>query len=135
MPTDQDIALSNRQRFHILFSLMFGIIMAPIDAIMVKVILPTLTEVLSAQIALAQWVPMIYLLIISSLLLFFGRLGHIWGYKKVFMRGIDRALLAGAVVAAIGAITSLVKPPAIAGKAWPRRQYFPPAARQLTFWE
>jgi EmrB/QacA subfamily drug resistance transporter len=88
MMTDQDTPFSNRQRFHILFSLMFGIIMAPIDASMVNVILPTLTEVFSAEIALAQWVPMIYLLIISSLLLFFGRLGDIWGYKKVFMCGL-----------------------------------------------
>jgi MFS family permease len=75
-------------RFRILFALMFGIIMAPIDGSMVNVILPTLTEVFSAEIATAQWVPMIYLLIISSLLLFFGRLGDIWGYKKVFQCGL-----------------------------------------------
>jgi MFS family permease len=116
MTSDQDIPLSSRQRFHILLSLMFGILMAPIDASMVNVILPTLTEVFSAEIALAQWVPMIYLLIISSLLLFFGRLGDIRGYKKVFMHGIDRALFAGAIIAAIGAITSLIKRPGIAGK-------------------
>ena len=76
------------KRFHILFAIMFGIIMAPIDGSMVNVILPTLTEVFSADIATAQWVPMIYLLIISSLLLFFGRLGDIWGYKKVFQCGL-----------------------------------------------
>ncbi|MGO9571415.1 MAG: MFS transporter [Desulfomonilaceae bacterium] len=76
------------KRFSILFALMFGIIMAPIDGSMVNVILPTLTEVFSAEIATAEWVPMIYLLIISSLLLFFGRLGEIWGYKKVFQCGL-----------------------------------------------
>ncbi len=76
------------RRFTILLALMFGIIMAPIDGSMVNVILPTLTEVFSAEIATAQWVPMIYLLIISSLLLFFGRLGDIWGYKKVFQCGL-----------------------------------------------
>jgi EmrB/QacA subfamily drug resistance transporter len=96
MLTDQDINLSSTQRFQILFSIMFGIIMAPIDASMVNVILPTLTEVFSTEIALAQWVPMIYLLIISSLLLFFGRLGDIWGYKQVFMCGL------GCFVAASG---------------------------------
>jgi EmrB/QacA subfamily drug resistance transporter len=88
MSIEQNFSLTGRQRFHILFSLMFGIVMAPIDASMVNVILPTLTEVFSAELALAQWVPMIYLLIISSLLLFFGRLGDIWGYKKVFMSGL-----------------------------------------------
>jgi len=34
-----------------------------------------------------------------------------------FMLGIDRALYAGAIVAAIGALTSLIKRSAIAGKA------------------
>ncbi|MEJ2718548.1 MAG: MFS transporter [Deltaproteobacteria bacterium] len=76
------------RRFQILFALMFGIILTPIDGSMVNVILPTLTDVFSAQIAIAQWVPMIYLLIISSLVLFFGRLGDIWGYKKVFQCGL-----------------------------------------------
>jgi EmrB/QacA subfamily drug resistance transporter len=75
-------------RYKILFALMFGIIMAPLDGSMVNVILPTLTEFFSAEIATAQWVPMIYLLIISSLLLFFGRLGDMWGYKKVFQIGL-----------------------------------------------
>ncbi|MGB6068487.1 MAG: MFS transporter [Desulfomonilaceae bacterium] len=76
------------RRYQILFALMFGIILTPIDGSMVNVILPTLTDVFSARIATAQWVPMIYLLIISSLLLFFGRLGDIWGYKKVFQYGL-----------------------------------------------
>ncbi len=76
------------RRFQILFALMFGVILTPIDGSMVNVILPTLTDVFSAEIATAQWVPMIYLLIISSLLLFFGRLGDIWGYKRVFQCGL-----------------------------------------------
>jgi EmrB/QacA subfamily drug resistance transporter len=94
---DREANLTNRQRFHILFALMFGIIMAPIDASMVNVILPTLTEVFTAEMSLAQWVPMIYLLIISSLLLFFGRLGDIWGYKRVFVCGLGCFLAASAL--------------------------------------
>jgi len=73
------------KRYQILFAIMLGIIMAPIDASMVNVILPTLTEVFSTDIGMAQWVPMAYLLIISSLVLFFGRLGDIHGYKRVFL--------------------------------------------------
>lgn len=84
-PTDSTVF---QRRYRILFAIMFGILMAPIDASMVNVILPTLTEVFQADIATAQWIPMIYLLIISSLLLFFGRLGDVWGYKKVFLFGL-----------------------------------------------
>ena len=62
--------------------------MVPIDASMVNVILPTLTEVFQTDISTAQWIPLIYLLAVSSLLLFYGRLGDIIGYKKVFMYGL-----------------------------------------------
>ncbi len=96
------------RRFSILFALMFGIIMAPIDGSMVNVILPTLTEVFSADIATAQWVPMIYLLIISSLLLFFGRLGDIWGYKKVFQSGLAVFIIASGLCGLSGSIYWLI---------------------------
>ena len=67
---------------------MLGGIMGPIDASIVNVILPTIAAYFSAPIALAQWVPLIYLLTISSLLLFYGRLGDILGYKRVYLAGL-----------------------------------------------
>jgi EmrB/QacA subfamily drug resistance transporter len=73
---------------------MLGGIMGPIDASIVNVILPTITQSFSVGISTVQWVPMIYLLTISSLLLFYGRLGDILGYKKVYLSG-----LAGFVIA------------------------------------
>ena len=51
-------------------------------------ILPTIAGFFNAPIATTQWVPLIYLLTISSLLLFFGRLGDILGYKRVFLAGL-----------------------------------------------
>jgi MFS family permease len=77
-----------KKKYAILISLMSGMIMVPIDASMVNVILPTLTEVFQTDISTAQWIPLIYLLTVSSLLLFYGRLGDIIGYKKVFMYGL-----------------------------------------------
>ena len=132
MPTDQDINFSNRQRFHILFSLMFGIIMAPIDASMVNVILPTLTEVFSADIALAQWVPMIYLLIISSLLLFFGRLGDIWGYKRIFMCGLGCFVIASGLCGLSPSIHWLIAFRAVQGVGASMMMAVPLATASLT---
>ncbi|MGC8659680.1 MAG: MFS transporter [Desulfomonilaceae bacterium] len=77
-----------KKRYLILASVMTGMIMVPIDASMVNVILPTLTEVFHTDISTAQWVPVIYLLTVSSLLLFYGRLGDVIGYKKVFLYGL-----------------------------------------------
>ena len=65
-----------------------GTILGPIDSSIVNVILPTITGAFSASLATAQWVPMTYLLTIGSLVLFFGRLGDIWGYRKVFLSGL-----------------------------------------------
>ena len=76
------------KRYAVLISVMSGMIMVPIDASMVNVILPTLTEVFQTDISTAQWIPLIYLLTVSSLLLFYGRLGDIIGCKQVFMFGL-----------------------------------------------
>lgn len=80
--------------YSVLAAVMLGSIMGPIDASIVNVVLPTVTQSFRVPISTAQWVPMIYLLTISSLLLFYGRLGDILGYKKVYLCG-----LAGFVVA------------------------------------
>ena len=76
------------RRYSILFSVMLGGIMGPIDASIVNVILPTISQSFKVSIALSQWVPMVYLLTISSLLLFYGRLGDIFGYKNIFLTGL-----------------------------------------------
>jgi EmrB/QacA subfamily drug resistance transporter len=76
------------QRYSILVSIMLGSIMGPIDASIVNVILPTITQFFGVPISTAQWVPMIYLLTISSLLLFYGRLGDILGYKRIYLSGL-----------------------------------------------
>jgi EmrB/QacA subfamily drug resistance transporter len=76
------------RRYSILLSIMLASIMGPIDASIVNVILPTITQFFGVKISTAQWVPMIYLLTISSLLLSYGRLGDILGYKKVYLSGV-----------------------------------------------
>jgi EmrB/QacA subfamily drug resistance transporter len=75
-------------KYRILAALMAGTILGPIDSSIVNVILPTITGEFSASLATAEWVPMVYLLTIGSLVLFFGRLGDIWGYRKVFLAGL-----------------------------------------------
>ncbi len=85
------------RRYWILAAVMLGNIMGPIDASIVNVVLPTITQSFSVDISTAQWVPMIYLLTISSLLLFYGRLGDILGYKAVYLWGLGGFLLASAL--------------------------------------
>ena len=83
-----EAAAATENRYRVLAAVMLGAIMGPIDVSIVNVILPTIAGFFNAPIATTQWVPLIYLLTISSLLLFFGRLGDILGYKRVFLAGL-----------------------------------------------
>lgn len=83
-----ETASLTEQRYKVLAVVMLGGIMGPIDASIVNVILPTISGFFGAPIATAQWVPQIYLLTISSLLLFYGRLGDILGYKRIYLTGL-----------------------------------------------
>lgn len=83
-----ETASLTKQRYKVLAVVMLGGIMGPIDASIVNVILPTISGFFGAPIATAQWVPQIYLLTISSLLLFYGRLGDILGYKRIYLTGL-----------------------------------------------
>lgn len=84
-------------RYFILAAIMLGSIMGPIDASIVNVTLPTIAEYFGVELSTAQWVPMLYLLVISSLLLFYGRLGDILGYKKVYLMGLAGFIIASAL--------------------------------------
>ena len=76
------------RRRAILAAVMLGTILGPIDASIVNVILPAITRAFGASVATAQWIPMAYLLTIGSLVLLFGRLGDIVGYRRIFLTGL-----------------------------------------------
>ena len=84
--TPVDIVYS--KRYSILAAVMVGAIMGPIDASIVNVVLPTIAQYFGVGVSAAEWVPMVYLLTIGSLLLFYGRLGDILGYKKIYLTGL-----------------------------------------------
>jgi EmrB/QacA subfamily drug resistance transporter len=84
-------------RYSILAAVMLTNIMGPIDASIVNVSLPTIAAYFGARLSAAQWIPMIYLLVISSLLLFYGRLGDILGYRKIYLTGLASFVIASAL--------------------------------------
>ena len=104
-------------KYRILAALMAGIILGPIDSSIVNVILPTITRSFSASLATAQWVPMIYLLTIGSLGLFFGRLGDIWGYRRVFLSGLVAFIVTSCLCAISPTIHWLIVVRAVQGVA------------------
>ena len=85
------------RRYSILAAVMLGSTMGPIDASIVNTVLPAISRSFGAGISTAQWVPMVYLLVISSLLLFYGRLGDILGYRRIYLAGLAGFILGSAL--------------------------------------
>jgi EmrB/QacA subfamily drug resistance transporter len=105
------------RRRAILAAVMLGTILGPIDASIVNIVLPTIARSFSASLAAAQWVPMIYLVTAGSLILFFGRLGDIWGYRRVFLSGLVGFVAASVLCAAAPTLHALVGFRALQGLA------------------
>ncbi len=104
-------------RYSVLAAVMLGSIMGPVDASIVNVVLPTITQSFGVSIATAQWVPMVYLLTISSLLLFYGRLGDILGYKRVYLVGLAGFVMASGFCGLAPSVQWLIAFRAIQGLA------------------
>lgn len=62
--------------------------MSTLDGSIVNIALPAIMADLEASLSVIEWVMMIYLFIVSSLLLSFGRLSDIRGRRWVYSRGL-----------------------------------------------
>lgn len=65
-----------------------SIFMATLDYSMLNISLPNIAKYFNVKLTTVSWIPLSYLLIITSSLLGFGKLGDIKGYKKIFILGI-----------------------------------------------
>lgn len=64
-----------------------GVFMSTLDSSIVNIALPVIMKDFRVSLAVIEWVPMIYLLTVSSLLLIFGRLSDIQGRRRVYCMG------------------------------------------------
>ncbi|MDX6411125.1 MAG: hypothetical protein QOE91_641, partial [Gaiellaceae bacterium] len=86
--------LDNRGRWLALYVLCLGVMMIVIDATIVNVALPSIrTDLGFSQTSLA-WVVNAYLLTFGGFLLLGGRLGDIFGHRRLFLLGITLFTLA-----------------------------------------
>lgn len=114
-----------------------GAFMSTLDGSIVNVSLPEIREALGASIQGAQWVVMSYLLVMSSLLLTFGRLGNLLGHRRVYLVGFLvfgaasfvcaaatglGMLVAGRAAQAVGAAAIQSVAPALLTEAYPQQQ-------------
>lgn len=79
--------LSSTRRMQILMIVALGTFMAPLDSSVVNIALPTIRNYFHTSMVTVEWVVMAYLLMTSSLLLAYGRLGDIYGHKRIYIAG------------------------------------------------
>jgi len=101
----------------ILAAVMLGSFMGPVDGSIVNTVLPDITGYFKTDISIAQWVPTIYLLTISCLILLYGRLGDIVGYKRIFLAGLAAFVVTSILCGTSQSIWMLIAFRAIQGLA------------------
>jgi EmrB/QacA subfamily drug resistance transporter len=105
MPESQitpELDQADSRKWWILSVASAGVLLATIDASIVNIALPTLSEYFNASVRVTAWVTISYMLVITAFLLIFGRLSDIYGTKPVFILGMV-LFTAGSALCAIPA--------------------------------
>ncbi|MEZ4526154.1 MAG: MFS transporter [Desulfobacterales bacterium] len=76
------------RRWLIFSTVGIGVFMSTLDSSIVNVALPVIMDEFGSTLSTVEWVMMIYLLTVSSLLMSFGRLSDIRGRRWVYTRGL-----------------------------------------------
>lgn len=77
-----------QDKHKVLLAVLLGSLMGPLDSSAVNVAMPIFSEFFQVGMTTVSWVSMAYLLVLSGLLLTYGKLGDVIGYKKLFLSGM-----------------------------------------------
>jgi len=72
----------------IIIIIALGPLLNSLDSTMVAIALPTISRAFQTNAGTSSWLVIAYFLVLASVLLTFGKLGDIVGFKKVFMWGL-----------------------------------------------
>ncbi len=85
--TAEEKPIENGRHWLILLAVGIGSFMGALDGSVVNIILPAVSQSFGSDVATIEWVVTIYLLVLSGLLLSFGRLGDLRGNKRIYVTG------------------------------------------------
>jgi EmrB/QacA subfamily drug resistance transporter len=135
--TDHTNLFSIETKWLVLAAVGIGTFMSALDGSVVNTILPVITQYFRSDVATIEWVVTVYLLVVSGLLLSFGRLGDLRGNKRVYLWGFmifvlgsvlsglspaPLSLIAARAFQALGAAMLFANSPAILTKTFPAAQ-------------
>ncbi|MBC3796495.1 MFS transporter [Acetobacterium tundrae] len=99
---------TNTNKKLILFDIVLITFMSTLDTSIINVAMPNMVDALSTTTQLITWVVTIYLIVISSTILIFGRLGDLKGLSKVFTYGIGLFTFGSALCGLSGSLMILL---------------------------
>jgi EmrB/QacA subfamily drug resistance transporter len=79
--------LAETNKWGVLVAVGIGTFMTALDTSVVNTVLPIIGQNFNETITTVEWIITIYLLVLSGLLLSFGRLGDMRGHKTIFITG------------------------------------------------
>jgi EmrB/QacA subfamily drug resistance transporter len=111
-PATQGVSPVEATRFEtkwwILVAIGVGSFMTALDGSVVNIILPVVSRAFNSDVASVEWVVTVYLLVVSSLLLSFGRLGDMRGHKLVYISGFLVFVISSALCGLASSISFLI---------------------------
>ncbi len=100
---------AERGRWWVLLVVGVGSFMSALDGSVVNTILPIIRRSFGSSVAEIEWVVTVYLLVVSGLLLSFGRLGDLRGHKQVYAAGFAFFVLGSALCALADSASALIR--------------------------
>lgn len=125
------------RKWWVLLAVGIGTFMSALDGSVANIVLPLVSRAFGSDVATVEWVVTLYLLVVSGLLLSFGRLGDLRGHKPVYVVGFAVFVLSSALcglaptvgtliafraLQALGAAMLFANGPAILTKNFPSAQ-------------
>ncbi len=95
-------------RYVIMVIVLTGVLMSVLDGIVVNIALPTITAALHVDLGLSQWSITGYMVTLTALLLFFGRLSNRVGKVPLFVAGFSVFTAASFACGLSSTLTELV---------------------------
>jgi EmrB/QacA subfamily drug resistance transporter len=88
------------RKWWVLIAVGVGTFMSALDASVVNAMLPIIGRSMDASVATIEWVVTAYLLIVSALLLGMGRLGDMYGQRRIYLAGFAVFVVSSALCGA-----------------------------------
>lgn len=108
MAVNPDPPGKEHSRWLVLIAVGFGSFMSALDGSVVNISLPVIAKHFGASLTEIEWVVTIYLLVLSGVMLTFGRLGDLRGQKRVYLLGFIVFVISSAACGFAQSVTMLI---------------------------